>query len=22
MQFHEVRFPTALSFGSIGGPER
>ena len=22
MQFHEVRFPTAFSFGSIGGPER
>lgn len=22
MAFHEVRFPTALSFGSIGGPER
>ena len=22
MQFHEVRFPTALSFGSVGGPER
>lgn len=22
MQFHEIRFPTALSFGSIGGPER
>jgi uncharacterized protein (TIGR02217 family) len=22
MQFHDVRFPTALSFGSIGGPER
>ncbi|MEN8659900.1 MAG: DUF2460 domain-containing protein, partial [Marivita sp.] len=22
MQFHEVRFPTALSFGSFGGPER
>ncbi|MFP7570834.1 TIGR02217 family protein [Marivita sp. S2033] len=22
MQFHEVRFPVALSFGSIGGPER
>jgi uncharacterized protein (TIGR02217 family) len=22
MQFHEVRFPTVLSFGSIGGPER
>ncbi len=22
MQFHEVRFPTALSFGSTGGPER
>jgi uncharacterized protein (TIGR02217 family) len=22
MSFHEVRFPTALSFGSIGGPER
>ncbi|MFA8385257.1 MAG: TIGR02217 family protein [Pelagibaca sp.] len=22
MQFHEVRFPAALSFGSIGGPER
>jgi uncharacterized protein (TIGR02217 family) len=22
MKFHEVRFPTALSFGSIGGPER
>lgn len=22
MNFHEVRFPTSLSFGSIGGPER
>ncbi|MDP4991676.1 MAG: DUF2460 domain-containing protein, partial [Marivita lacus] len=22
MRFHEVRFPVALSFGSIGGPER
>lgn len=22
MGFHEVRFPTALSFGSVGGPER
>ncbi len=22
MQFHEVRFPSALSFGSVGGPER
>ena len=22
MQFHEVRFPTSLSFGSVGGPER
>lgn len=22
MSFHEERFPTALSFGSIGGPER
>lgn len=22
MQFHDVRFPTKLSFGSIGGPER
>lgn len=22
MSFHEVRFPTSLSFGSIGGPER
>ena len=22
MSFHEVRFPTNLSFGSIGGPER
>jgi uncharacterized protein (TIGR02217 family) len=22
MSFHEVRFPSALSFGSIGGPER
>jgi uncharacterized protein (TIGR02217 family) len=22
MAFHEVRFPTAMSFGSIGGPER
>ena len=22
MSFHEVRFPTALSFGSSGGPER
>lgn len=22
MQFHEVRFPTNLSFGSMGGPER
>lgn len=22
MEFHEVRFPAALSFGSIGGPER
>lgn len=22
MQFHEVRFPASLSFGSIGGPER
>jgi uncharacterized protein (TIGR02217 family) len=22
MAFHEVRFPTTLSFGSVGGPER
>lgn len=22
MQFHEVRFPVSLSFGSVGGPER
>ncbi len=22
MQFHEIRFPAALSFGSMGGPER
>ncbi|SFB83421.1 DUF2460 domain-containing protein [Tropicimonas isoalkanivorans] len=22
MDFHEVRFPAALSFGSVGGPER
>ncbi len=22
MNFHEIRFPTALSFGSVGGPER
>lgn len=22
MQFHEVRFPASLSFGSVGGPER
>ena len=22
MQFHEVRFPASLSFGSTGGPER
>ena len=22
MNFHEVRFPTSLSFGSLGGPER
>ena len=22
MAFHEVRFPTSLSFGSLGGPER
>ncbi|MHA6262174.1 phage distal tail protein, Rcc01695 family [Arenibacterium sp. CAU 1754] len=22
MNFHEVRFPTSLSFGSVGGPER
>lgn len=22
MSFHEVRFPTTLSFGSVGGPER
>jgi uncharacterized protein (TIGR02217 family) len=22
MSFHEVRFPAALSFGSVGGPER
>ena len=22
MQFHEIRFPAALSFGSVGGPER
>lgn len=22
MSFHEVRFPTGLSFGSLGGPER
>ncbi|MEM8979392.1 MAG: DUF2460 domain-containing protein [Pseudomonadota bacterium] len=22
MSFHEVRFPTKLSFGSVGGPER
>ena len=22
MRFHEVRFPTTLSFGSVGGPER
>mgnify|MGYP001798783047 CR=1 FL=1 len=22
MSFHEVQFPTSLSFGSVGGPER
>lgn len=22
MQFHDVRFPSTLSFGAIGGPER
>ncbi len=22
MAFHDVRFPTNLSFGAIGGPER
>ena len=22
MNFHEVRFPSKLSFGSVGGPER
>lgn len=22
MGFHEIRFPTAISFGSVGGPER
>ena len=22
MNFHEVRFPASLSFGSVGGPER
>lgn len=22
MNFHEIRFPTSLSFGSVGGPER
>ncbi|MEO8245019.1 MAG: DUF2460 domain-containing protein, partial [bacterium] len=22
MNFHEIRFPTSLSFGSTGGPER
>ena len=22
MNFHEVRFPANLSFGSVGGPER
>ncbi len=22
MSFHEVRFPTSISFGSVGGPER
>ncbi|MGA9252608.1 MAG: DUF2460 domain-containing protein [Roseobacter sp.] len=22
MQFHDVRFPSSLSFGSVGGPER
>ncbi|MDP1669383.1 DUF2460 domain-containing protein [Phaeovulum sp.] len=22
MAFHEIRFPTSLSFGSVGGPER
>jgi len=22
MQFHDVRFPASLSFGSLGGPER
>jgi uncharacterized protein (TIGR02217 family) len=22
MSFHEIRFPTSLSFGSVGGPER
>ena len=22
MDFHEVRFPTSLSFGALGGPER
>ena len=22
MAFHEIRFPTNLSFGSVGGPER
>ena len=22
MQFHDVRFPPSLSFGSVGGPQR
>lgn len=22
MSFHEIRFPTDLSFGALGGPER
>ena len=22
MSFHEIRFPTDISFGSVGGPER
>jgi len=22
MNFHEIRFPASLSFGSVGGPER
>ncbi len=22
MQFHDIRFPVALSFGALGGPER